>query len=102
MINLDGYIRNPWEKRAHDGLHVSTVLSRIEKIAAKSSGLHDVIFHKRCIDELLSVLKQLNPTDSDMLIKAAAGRGYELNDSAVSEVKKAYIDFLKELQQFQM
>lgn len=102
MINLDGYIRNPWEKREHDGLHVSTVLSRIEKIAARSSGLHDVIFHKHCIDELLSVLKQLNQTDSDLLIKAAAGRGYDLDESAVSEVKEAYIDFRKEQQQLQM
>ncbi|MDQ1228438.1 hypothetical protein QE443_004699 [Pantoea ananatis] len=102
MINLDGYVKNPWEKRAHDGIHVDVLINRIEANAHKGCGLHYEIFNQRCIDELFWVLEQLNQDDSDILIKAAAKRGYELDEISVIESHTAYIDCLKEIQQAQM
>lgn len=102
MINLEGYVKNPWEKRAHDGMHVDVLLKRIEANAHQGCGLHDVIFYQRCIDEILCVLEKLNQDDSDTLIKAAAKRGYELDELSVMESNTAYIDCLKEIQQAQM
>ncbi|WP_210532032.1 hypothetical protein [Pantoea ananatis] len=97
MINMDGYVKNPWEKRAHDGIHVDTLINRIETEAKKGSGgLIDVVFHHRCIDALFDVLDNLDHADSSKLIQSAAMRGYELDEVSVMAANMAYIDFLKE------
>ncbi|NQD63727.1 hypothetical protein HP459_20340 [Enterobacter sp. CM29] len=84
-----GYIRNPWSKE-HDGMHVSTVIQKIEIEAHRGCGMHYEIYQKRCNEALLEVITRLNDEDRNLLLIEASYRGHHIDEISLKESDIAY------------
>ncbi|HBU8764009.1 TPA: hypothetical protein MDE14_005095 [Klebsiella pneumoniae] len=101
MAYSNGFIRNPWS-RERDSVKAIALISRIEKEAARTSGLHDTVFGYKVRAELDDLLDFLDENDQQTLKDAAKKRGYILDAESLKNSRAGYIDTLDEIAREQM
>lgn len=99
MTFKKGFIAPPWPHIKGDSVSADSLIERAEKDAIRGCGLHYEIYEYRTLCALKNLLDKLNDQDAKTFLQAALRRGFELNESAISESRKFYNETIKEIRQ---
>ncbi len=96
-LRMDGFISDISSSHPFDVVRAGVVISRMEKQAQASCGLHWEILELRLINSALDHLRRLPMKDRPVFIGAASRRGLTLTRAEKERCQAAYSELMDEI-----